>query len=237
MTLRSLAAVLVALLETFVAAGGARAGSDDGVQFSRETTAVAHLLELASSPKFCLVLSPGTSRLVLMLEGAVLREYSIEGSEVAEPRVAFFWRRTEPAVPDSAWMEQVWQGGELDPPRKQDRIEFTAAPPDSNRPEGSVEVPIPPPVEEAIIPPERYFVRFQGGLALEIRATTTPARHLPERFRLAWEDRLAALRSHPADHVRLRLLLAPDDHDAFYRSLPPDVSLVVLPPTLHADGT
>ena len=232
MTSRPLALALVALFDALVAAGSAHA-TKPAPAFSRETKALTQLLELSSGQKFSLVMDPGASRLVLMLEGAVLREYSVEGLEYVVPRVAFVWRHG--AEPDSEWAEQLWQGGELDPPRKRDRIEFTAAPPDSNRPEGSVEVPVPPPAEEAIVVPERYFVRFPGGLALEIRPTV--AHQGPERWRLGLADCFAALRPHPVDRLRLRLRLAPDDADSFYRSLPPDVSLVVLPPTMRMDET
>src|SRR5262245_52536164 len=198
---RPLAFAVLAMLDAFVSAGVSLT-AEAAPGLSRETKAVTRLLEVASSPKFSLVMDAGASRLVLMLEGAVLREYAVEGAEYVVPRVAFVWRR-EPALPDSEWAEQLWQGGELDPPRKRDRIEFTAAPPDSNRPEGSVEVPVPPPAEEAIVVPERYFVRFAGGLALEIRAATT-AHMGPERWRLDLADCFAAFRPHSSDRLRLR---------------------------------
>ena len=207
----------------------------EAAPYPTEMQTLESLVALASTPGFALLVEPAASRLALTLEGAVLREYPIRSAEVVAPRVVF-WRRSAATEADSAWVGRVWHGGELDPPRKRDRIEFTAAPPDPKRPEGSVEVPVPPPLEETIVVPERYFVRFQGGFALEIRATADEHRGR-DAWRLGWDDRWAALRSWPRGGVRLRLHLAPEDADAFYRSLPPDVRLLVLPATLRADGT
>ncbi|MFN8176799.1 MAG: hypothetical protein U0167_02675 [bacterium] len=225
--------LLAALLAT-APSPRARHAAAEATPPSLETAALAHLVDLASDSTFVLVVEPGASRVSLLLQGAVLREYPIEAMELATPRVAFAWRRGDSV--DARWLEQVWRSGVLVPTRKRDRIEIDAAPPDPNRTEASEDVPVPPPPEEMIIAPERFFVRFAGGMALEVRAT--PARRSRfEAWKTGWGDRIAALRPHSSDRARLRLFLAPDDSDAFYRSLPPDVSLLILPPTLRADGT
>lgn len=228
---------VVALLTTacpHVAQADADADAE-AAPYSVETQTLESLVAIASTPGFALLVEPAASRLALTLEGALLRECPIQATEVVAPRILFWWRSRATAS-DSQWVGRVWHGGELDPPRKRDRIEFTAAPPDPKRPEGSVEVPVPPPLEESIVVPDRYFVRFQGGFALEIRATADGDKGR-DAWRLGWEDRWAALPFHPRDGVRVRLHLAPDDADALYRSLPPDVRALVLPATLSADGT
>lgn len=107
----------------------------EAAPYPTEMQTLESLVALASTPGFALLVEPAASRLALTLEGAVLREYPIRSAEVVAPRVVF-WRRSAATEADSAWVGRVWHGGELDPPRKRDRIEFTAAPPDPKRPEG-----------------------------------------------------------------------------------------------------
>jgi hypothetical protein len=225
---RVLAAPALAAALVATPGPGAEVVDPETARLARTNEALTRLAELADGGGFYLVLEPDSARLSLMLEGAVLREYVGASLEVAVPRV-LFRRRADP-LPE--WRERIWRAGELDPPRRRDRIEITAVPPDPERPEGSVEIPVPPLAEEAILVPDRYFVRFADGLTLEIRPTKPP-RGLP--WELSWQDGLAALGWRgPSEPFRLRLHLEPANADALYRSLPPSVDLIILPSGMQA---
>jgi hypothetical protein len=188
-----------------------------------DVAALERLVELASASKFYLVLDPGAPRLTLRLRGVVLHEYAVASAELARQRVGFFPRANAPEFEG-----RVWNGGELDPPRNVERVVFTAPKPDPTREEGSVEVPIPPPIEEAVPVPPRYGLRFADGPVLQFRATAEDGGGWKGWFR-GLSHRIAdlgeALRGR--DPVRLRIALSPEDHASLYRSMPPDVSLLI----------
>ena len=197
------------------------------------TAALEREIELASGTAFYLVLDPAVSELALKLRGAELRRYAILSLQLGRRRVAFA-RRGE----TGGWRGVIWTQGRLDPPREADRIEI--APPPAGAGEAA-SPPVPPTPEEAVPVPFRYHIRFEGGPAIEIwprEADTSTGRWA--RF-LAWwvyrwHDTVDALRPPAGELVRLRLVLAPEDADALYRSLPPDPSLLVLPPAPAGGG-
>jgi hypothetical protein len=183
------------------------------------------LVELAKEPEFYLVLDPQAGTLRLMLRGAELRTFAIEGVQVGLPRIAFI-RRHAPG----AWRGRIWTGGELDPPREIERVHLAVPPPGA---EEEPEVVIPPTPEEAYPAPLRYHLAFPGGPALEIRPLDTAEdAGLWSRFSSwwvsYWGDLWAAFTTEPDERLRLRLQLSPDEAGALYRSVPPNVSLLVV---------
>lgn len=229
----------VACAALCLAGAGARAGqpapgelAERAARLEAENAALEKLAALAAGPEFYLVLDPTVPDLTLMLRGAELRRYRVLGLWVGERRVAFLRRRA-----GGAWVGVVFGHGTLDPPREIDRLEITAPPPAPARAQtaGASSPPavIPPTPEEAYPVPLRYHIRFRQGPAVEIRPREADASNRWVRLRTWWEarwrDLVAALRP-PADEiVRLRVVLAPADAEALYRSLPPDVKLVVQP--------
>jgi hypothetical protein len=190
-------------------------------------------LALADGDKFYLVLDPAGSSLKLMLKGAVLQDYAVQRLEVGAPRVAFSTR----ALPDG-WRGRIWERGNLAPPREQDRVEYTAPPPSDNPDEeAGPPVKIPQTPEEMYPVPPRYHVRFEDGLSIEFlrlgqrEETTGFWAGLGNSLSHWWADAKAVLsRSSPeADDVRLRITLEPGQVDSFYRALPPDTRLLILP--------
>ena len=71
-------------------------------QLRKDTALLRQRLELANGEKFYLALDPAASSLKLMLKGAVLQDYKVEGLEVGTPRVAFATR----SLPEG-WRGQI----------------------------------------------------------------------------------------------------------------------------------
>jgi len=183
------------------------------------------LAELAKGEAFYLVLDAPAGTLKLMFKGAELRTFAIEEVQVGLPRVGYLERT---AV--GAWRGRIWTGGELDPPREIERVHLAVPEPGA---EEEPEVLIPPTPEEAYPAPLRYHLSFPGGPALEIRPLDS-AEDAGFWSRLAswwvsyWSDLWAAFATEPDERVRLRLQLSPDEAGALYRSLPPNISLLVV---------
>jgi len=223
------AAGLVAIAVTTLAAAARQDAPDPAAEAARLASANAGLdalVSLASGKAFYLVLDPAAPDLRLMLKGAELRRFPVQALTVGVPRVAWFGR---PAP--GPWQGVIWEGGRLDPPREADRVELTAPPPGAS--DAPPAVPIPPTPEEAFPVPPRYHIWFGGGPAIEIRpreADGSASRwsRVAAWWHARWRDTVAALTSSPDDRVRLRVVLAPEDADSLYRSLPPDTKLLVL---------
>ncbi len=229
---RRLPLVVAAALAMAIPASAA--GSDSEiVRLRKENALLERRVELAKGDPFYLVLNPRTSSLRLMLKGAVLQDYAVQTLEIGAPRVAFAVR-----PPPDDWRGTIWQGGNLVPPRDLDRLEVVAPPP-SNNPEedNATAVPIPQTPEEKYPVPSRYHVRFEGGLSLEIRRLGEREGNagfwtgLKKSMEHWWADAKAVLSesSPDADDIRLRLALRSADADSFYRALPPNTRLFVLP--------
>jgi len=189
-----------------------------------EAQALEKSIELAGGKEFYLVLDPTVPDLTLMLRGAELKRYKVLGLAEGEPRVAFVRRGAR-----AGWQGVVFSKGRLDPPRELDRLEITPPPPSAKGEEPKVIVP--PTPEEAYPVPLRYHIRFDRGPSIEIRPREADSSsrwaRLTTWWGARWRDTLAALRS-PADElVRLQIVLAPEDANTLYRSLPPDVKLLV----------
>lgn len=185
-----------------------------------ESQVLEQLLELAASSSFYLWLDPEAPRLTLRLRGAVLREYHLGRVEMGIARVLYAAQETPSTT--------LWHGGELDPPRPNERIEFTAPEPDSTREEGSVAPPLPPVVEDGILVPSRYRVVFPEGLEIQFLALDKKGNILEAGFSRAiarLHDLSDALRAR--ERARIRISLAEVDHHGLYRALPPNVSLLI----------
>jgi len=228
----ALGAVLLGVAGPEVTGGGTAEGGDDLHQraLRREAALLKTQTTLASGERFYLRLDARTRRLALMLKGVVLDEYAVVALQQAVPQVVFFERR-----PQKDWDLRAISGGRLEPPREQDRIFIQAPKPvagASSPP--STPPPIPRTAEEAYSVPSSFRVVFAEGPSLEVRTTGGGGRNrslfrrLADRIARGLSDRAAALRRGASERVRLRVTLSPDDAASLYRSLPPDVGLIVI---------
>ncbi len=219
------ACLAVCAAATVAARQAGPAPAVEAARLSEENARLDALVSLASGKEFYLLLDPAKPDLTLMLRGAELRRFPVLGLSIGVPRVAWF-RRHDPRP----WQGVIWEAGRLDPPREADRVELTAPPPGASGTPPAV--PIPPTPEEAFPTPPRYHVWFGGGPAIEIRpreadASASRWSRTAAWWHARWRDTVAALTSSADELVRLRLVLAPEDADALYRSLPPDTKLLV----------
>ena len=199
----------------------AAAPAASSTQLALDNAVLAKRVELARGDEFYLLLSPQQRTLTLQLHEATLFVYKVEELTVGEPRVAFFSRGTA-----AHWQGEVWTGGTLDPPRKRERLEVVATPGMSTE---EAEARTPPAPEEIYeVPPRRFLVRFKEGVSLDVRPVGVAASGLGNWFK----DIFAAVKPKPDDVLRLRVVLSKEHFDALYRSLPPDVKLMALPPAL-----
>jgi len=227
------AAVLVVLgaagTGRLAAQNAAPAPSKDTVaEMARQVDLLEKRVDLAQGDQFYVVVDPNANKLVLMLHGAVLRDYPIEALQVGTPRVLF-----RPRHLADNWQGRIWGDGALVPARAIDRVEIV--PPDATKSD-SVQAYKPPPLPEEMYPvPARYHVRYTGGLSIEVRPHELDAMSLKwtQRLRNSWgvwsRDLRAAMASNPEDVVRLRIVMQPEHAASFYRALPPSTRLLVLP--------
>jgi hypothetical protein len=197
----------------------------------RETASLQAELDLASGPDFYLRLDRRRGRLALMLQGVVLEERPLDLLETAVPQV-LFWNRPPP----SDWDLRSYGGGTLEPERQRDRVEIVAPAPSPPGDAAALEPtppPLPPTVEESYSVPSRYRIRFADGPTLEVTARDGGrnrglVRRAVDGVALWREDLVSPFRARGAERVRLRLRMSAEDAAALYRSLPPDVTLLVV---------
>jgi len=217
---------LLALLLQAAAAGAQPPAAEELATLGEEAAWLAHRVELAEGEQFHLLLDPDAGTLVLALGGVGLLRMPVTVDAVA-PRVLFRSRPTPPG-----WRDEIWRGGELDPPWPTPSVELSAADALAEPVDPSAAA-APPTVEELVPVPDRYRVRFDGGLAVEVSAPpvarapwwSTAAAAVRQRVEDAW----VLARDGDADRLRLRLTVTPEDAARLYRSLPPEVSLVIAP--------
>jgi hypothetical protein len=217
------------------------AGPDEAEELAvsglqREVAELRLERELSAGKAFYLRLDVARRRLALMLQGVALDDYATRGLEIGVPEVLFVDR-----APRSGWDTQTISRGRLDPGRQNDRLEVLAPAPASGSAAsgaGAAPSPSPPPIprsaEEVVSVPSPYRIVFAEGVSLEIRSQGGGgARHrswlrrLVDGASLRASDLGSALGLGTRERVRLRVTLAADDAAALYRSLPPDVGLVV----------
>jgi hypothetical protein len=206
---------------------------------SRPAALQVHL-DLAASEQFLLVLDEAKPILSLSLGSVPLQHYAVLAVEKPLRR-AFFRRLADAADPAGV----AWRGGVQDPPRVRDRKELayqqaTDEPADPADPvaEGdeTVQAPqfeapkIPPTPEEAVPAPASWVLRYEDGPELWIQGVGDDGvPSLPEALA---SGRMALLRDAWNGRVppaRLRILMPMADAQALYRSLPPDVILLIVP--------
>jgi hypothetical protein len=189
--------------------------------------------DLASGKGFYLRLDASRYRLALMLEGVALDDYAASAVEWGVPEVLFVNRH-----PGADWDTRAFSKGRLEPQRERDRIEVVAPPPVVVALGAPTPEPSPPPIpksaEESYSVPSPYRIEFGEGVSLEVRAKGDARRNrsLFQRFGDALALRLSDLRTAVGlgakERVRLRVTLAAEDAASLYRSLPPDVGLVIV---------
>ena len=235
----------VRLLEVALALGAAAAAA--GPQAERSTDSAARALqrqvaqlrrerELSAGKGFYLRLDAERQRLALMLQGVTLDDYGASGLELGVPEVLFVDRR-----PRADWDLELTSKGRLEPERQRDRVEILAPAPNSAeaRPaEGASPQPSPPSVpksaEEAYSVPSPYRIVFAEGVSLEVRSqgegrrNRSLLRRLADAAGLRLADLGSALGLGSRDRIRLRVTLEAEDAASLYRSLPPDVGLIVV---------
>ena len=194
--------------------------------------------ELSAGKGFYLRLDAAHQRLALMLQGVTLDDYSASGLELGVPEVLFVDRR-----PRSDWDLESISRGRLEPERQRDRVEIVAPAPGSGDAHPADEAsPSPPTVpksaEEAYSVPSPYRIVFAEGVSLEVRSrgegrrNRSLLRRVVDAAGLRLSDLGSALGLGSRDRIRLRVMLEAEDAASLYRSLPPDVGLIVvgLPP-------
>jgi hypothetical protein len=231
-------ALLIALVSGSVSAASGpatRRVSDAAVApLRREVAQLRRERELSAGKGFYLRLDAARQRLALVLQGVALDDYGTGGLELGVPEVLFLDRR-----PRADWDTQPISKGRLEPERQRDRVEIVApAPVTSEAQPAEAAAPEPPPIpmsaEESYSVPSPYRIVFAEGVSLEVRARGDGRRNrsLPRRLvdaaGLRLSDLGSALGLGSRDRIRLRVTLEADDAAALYRSLPPDVGLIVL---------
>jgi hypothetical protein len=243
----SLALALLALeaLASPAAPPARKADDPETARLRREVERLRSERDLASGKGFYLRLDAAGQRLALMLQGVALDDYAAAGLEWGVPQVLFVDRR-----PAADWDVAAFSKGRLEPERERDRIEIVAPAPSpaaspaagaAGEPVESA-TPSPPPVprsaEEAYSVPSPYRIAFAEGVSLEVRAKEKGGRNrsafqrLADAVGLRLSDLATALGIGSRERVRLRVTLEAEDAASLYRSLPPDVGLIVvgLPP-------
>lgn len=219
---------LPALVLLAAAAAAPTPSADELARVSADNDLLAKQVALAKGKEFYLLLDPADRTLHLMLKGARLQRYRVDGLEVGVPRVLY---RTRAESAD--WEGRIWEGGTLDPARPLDRVEVQAPPPTAEGTEIEVRVPQTP--EEKYPVPPRYHIRFTGGLSIEVRPPGTESKkgfwgRWTAGLSAWWADASAAAGGSSADVVRLHVELSKEDAASLYRALPPATKLLVLPP-------
>ena len=173
-------------------------------------------LQLAESRSYYLVLDPDPQRLRLMHHGVLLHEVTVHSVEIGTPRVLFA-RRSDPAEA----FDRTWMTGRLTPARVRARTEIDTTP-------DSTDVPIPPLPEELYPTPERFWVRFAGGLAVEFAPdSTASALHFGRRL----SEFFASVRG--KDHWRARVEMGEEEVGRLYRSLPDSCAFLLVSTPTH----
>jgi len=197
--------------------------------------------DLAAGKGFYLRIDAPRHRLALMLQGVALDDYAASRLEWGVPQVLFVDRH-----PGADWDAAAFSKGRLEPARERDRVEIVAPPPSASPSPAAAAAdgasPSPPPIpksaEESYSVPSPYRIVFAEGVSLEVRSqgeggrNRSALRRVADALSLRFSDLGTALGLGAKERVRLRVTLEAEDAASLYRSLPPDVGLIVvdLPP-------
>ena len=195
--------------------------------------------DLASGKGFYLRMDAPRHRLALMLQGVALDDYAAKQLEWGVPQVLFVDRH-----PGADWDAAAFSKGRLEPARERDRVEIVAPPPSASPSPADAVAPAdgaspsPPPMpksaEESYSVPSPYRIVFAEGVSLEVRSqgdggrNRSAFRRFADALSLRLSDLGTALGLGAKERVRLRVTLEAEDAASLYRSLPPDVGLVVV---------
>jgi hypothetical protein len=194
--------------------------------------------DLASGKGFYLRIDAPRHRLALMLQGVALDDYAARHLEWGVPQVLFVARH-----PGADWDAAAFSKGRLEPARERDRVEIVAPPPSASPAADAVAPadgasPSPPPIpksaEESYSVPSPYRIVFAEGVSLEVRSQGEGGRNrsafqrVGDALSLRLSDLGTALGLGAKERVRLRVTLDAEDAASLYRSLPPDVGLIVV---------
>jgi hypothetical protein len=223
------------------ASAKAPASDPETARLRREVEWLRIERDVADGKGFYLRLDALRGRLALMLQGVALDDYAAGRLEWGVPEVLFVDRR-----PGAGWARAAFSKGHLEPERERDRIEIVAPPPAASPspaggggPQGpDAETPSPPPIpksaEESYSVPSPYRIVFAEGVSLEVQArghggrNRSVFRRLADAVMLRFADLGTALGIGAKERLRLRVTLEAEDAAALYRSLPPDVGLIVV---------
>jgi hypothetical protein len=222
-------AALAAALATAAPAVSAKAGDPEVLRLRGQVERLRQERGLAGGKGFYLRLDASRLRVALMLEGVALDDYAATALEWGVPEVLFVERE-----PGPDWDAAAFTKGRLEPERERDRIEIVAPAPNASPSPPSV----PRSAEEVYSVPSPFRIVFAEGVSLEVRArgeggrNRSVLRRAADAARLRLSDLGTAFGIGGGERVRLRLSLDADDAASLYRSLPPDVGLIVvgLPP-------
>lgn len=219
--IRAAAFLALTVLGTATVRSAGPEATPQTVRLAQENENLRQLVDLAGRKEFYLVLDTSAAELRLMLKGVVLREYPVADIRLGAAEVAFVERSSR------RWRDRIWSAGRLDPERPEERREVEipdeAAAPD--------EEPVPPPPPEEMLPaPDRYLVRFDGGLALEVRTASGSGRHPSRGLVNVLERKLADVVDviFGSGGPRLSVVLDPGDAGSLYRALPPDCNFLAM---------
>ena len=141
--------------------GSSKPETADAAQLAVQNARLRKQLDLASGETFYYTLDPTRRLLRFMYQGNLLFERKLLDVEVGTRR-GFLGKGSAP----SDWAERVWASGELDPPRHLKRTELDAGSEDFMTQREVIEVP--PTPEEAYPAPAVWWIRYSGGLAVEV---------------------------------------------------------------------
>ena len=212
-------ALAIVVLTVPVAAprASAQPGAPAGDAADARAAWLTRRVHQAESGQFYLVLDAGAPSLALALGGVTLLELPAAGVSVFTPRVLF--RR---AAPPQGWQDATWIHGVLDPPLP---VAAVVPPPDGDTETAGAAPPLP----EVLVPaPDRYDIRFEGGLALRV-VTADDGVPRPAGWTSAARERWRVLWGEAPDTVRVQLLMSPENAGRLYRALPPEPSLIMAP--------
>jgi len=239
--LLTLSGALVAATGRAALAAPAKADDPETARLRAQVERLRNERDLASGKGFYLRLDASRHRLALMLQGVALDDYAASALEWGVPEVLFVDRK-----PGADWEVAAFSKGRLEPERERDRIEVVAPPPVASpspgggpsEPGAEGPSPSPPPVpksaEESYSVPSPYRIVFAEGVSLEVRTkghgqrNRSIFRRLADAVTLRLSDLGTAVGLGAKERVRLRVTLAAEDAASLYRSLPPDVGLVVV---------
>lgn len=175
---------------------------------------------LAREDRPYLVLDPAERTLTLYQRASPLRVFPVQRVQAGARRI-----RVPDRPLDRSWRGARWDHPRLHPPVVRERrtiLSDSVAEVDL----AGADPWIPPTPEEAVPSPDRFTVRYAGGLGVEIVAAD-PRAHAGVVGRVS--AALASALWSVLDRYRVRVTMSREDVGALYRSFPTDAPLLLDP--------